>query len=523
MFSLQTHAALLVLGCVALASSNHDLNENETYLEPYLNDLVDYRESAVGKQYIMLADLVDALPTFLVDLFIPLLIPGSTLTIPVNIEIPFEIPGKVPLPLNITVKNVTLKDLNEFKKLLPLKLVDHGKFTWHSLIEMDELDIDVAATLELLGQNLDVNIAMPLKNASIDLKTIVAFDRTKLCSVWGHVMTSSLECAVWPLSNYESDGVSGVNMTDLTISIDDFDFQMELVGMNSTALQSMLDQLKDSLLEVKPTILSNLPGNISQSIRSLANDAFLHSIPKFQREHPCEADPQLAPADIVNVSRMCISNNAAFVLKWLSHDCPAHFVSSSTSGYDVDQTRCMDMTEAFPGAVEGDILRVQTHAVAGLHHIIEPALRYVPNSNAAGFECSGATLTYHCDVVSVAPIDPSVMPSVSQICIMNHAGFVMWYEVQNQRTGSWADHTSHYPINQKKCINLGNVDGVMDGDQFKTRVHAIAGKENYVDRDLMYSDNGLIATYDCTGTTLNYHCRLLVGAEGDEAMSIFLA
>jgi len=236
----------------------------------------------------------------------------------------------------------------------------------------------------------------------------------------------------------------------------------------------------------------------------------------------CEADPQLSPADILNVSRVCISNNAAFVLKWLSQDCPAHFVSASTKGYDVDQSRCIDMTEAFPDAVEGDILRVETHAVAGLHHIIEPALRYVPNSNAAGFECSGTTLDYHCDLVSVAPIDPSVMPQVSQVCIMNHAGFVMWYEVENQRTGSWVDHTKHYPINQKKCINLANTDGIMEGDEFKTKVHAIAGKKNYVDRDLVYSDNGLTATYDCKGTTLNYHCRLLVGVEGDEAASMLL-
>jgi len=515
-------AALLVLGGVALASSNHDLNENERYLEPYLNDLVDYRESEVAKQYIMLAELVDALPTFIVDTFIPLLIPGSTLTIPVNLEITYEIPGSVPLPLKINVKNVTLKDLNSFKKLIPLKLVDDGKFTWHSLIEMDKLDIDVAATLEVLGQKLDVNISMPLTNPSIDMTAIVAFDRSKLCSVWGDVMTSSLECAAWALSNYESDGVSGVNMTALTISLSDFDFQMKLVGVDSPALQSLLDQIQDSLLEVKPTIISNLPGNISQSIRSLANDAFLHSIPKFQRDSPCEADPEVAPSDIINVSRVCISNNAAFELKWLTHDCPAHFVSSSTSGYDVDQTRCMDMTEAFPGAVEGEILRVQTRAVAGLHHIIEPALRYVPNSNAAGFECSGATLTYHCDVVSVAPIDPSALPRVSQVCIMNHAGFVMWYEMENQRTASWVDHTGHYPINQKKCINLGDTDGVTEGDQFKTKVHAILGKENYVDRDLLYSDNGLTATYDCTGTTLSYHCKLLVGVEGDEATSMLL-
>jgi len=491
-------------------------------LEPYLADLIDYRESDVGKQYIALANLVDALPTWIEDLFIPLFIPGSKVTIPINKEMVLEIPfGPFKItPLTFTLESVTLKDLDDFKKLRPLKLVD-GKFTWHSLIEMSKFDLEIAASAVVLGQKVDVGAAIFLKKPSIDMTTIIAFDRTKLCSVWGHVMTSSKECALWALSNYESDGVSGVNMTDLMISIEDFDFQFNVhgLGINDTVLQDDLDKLLEIM---KPAVISNLPGSISQAIRSFANDAFLHNIPKFQRDSPCKADPLVAPTKIVNVSRMCISNNAAFVLQWMSHDCPAHFASSQTKWYPVDQSQCMDMTEAFPNALEGDILRIQTHAAGGLHHIIEPALRYVPDSNAAGFQCSGTTLNYHCDFLSVAPIDPTEVPRVSQICMLNHAAFVMWYEVEDQRTRSSVNRTKSYPINQKQCINLGETDGVQDGDQFKALVHAVAGKNLYADRDFMYSDNGLTATYDCHGMTLGYHCNLLVGVQADDAKLILL-
>jgi hypothetical protein len=520
MFISKLYATCMALGSVAL--STHDLNENETYLEPYLDDLIDYRESEIGKRYIALANLVDALPTWLEDLFIPLFLPGSKVTIPINKEIAVTIPfGPFKFtPLTFTIESVTLKDLNAFKKLRPLKLVE-GKFTWHSLIEMSKFDIEFAANAVVLGQKVDVDVAMFLKNPSIDMSTIIAFDRTKLCSVWGDVMTSSKECALWALSNYESDGVSGVNMTDLAISIEDFDFQLSVhgLGINDTVLQDDLDKLFGI---VKPTLISNLPGSISQTIRSFANDAFLHQIPKFHRDSPCKADPLVAPTEIINVSRMCISNNAAFVLQWMSHDCPAHLASSQTKWYPVDQSQCMDMTEAFPDAVEGDILRIQTHAAGGVHHIIEPALRYVPNSNAAGFQCSGTTLMYHCDLLSVAPVDPAELPRVSQICMLNHAAFVMWYEVEDQRTGSSVNRTKSYPINQRQCINLGETDGVKEGDQFKALVHAVAGKNLYADRDIMYSANGMTATYDCHGMTLGYHCNLLVGVEADNATSMLL-
>ena len=66
-------------------------------------------------------------------------------------------------------------------------------------------------------------------------------------------------------------------------------------------------------------------------------------------------------------------------------------------------------------------------AIAGLTEVAMPALRfvsrrhslpeqasnvgtrvlgrYVPNSNSAGFECSGTTLDYHCEFDSLVPLN----------------------------------------------------------------------------------------------------------------------
>ena len=233
--------------------------------------------------------------------------------------------------------------------------------------------------------------------------------------------------------------------------------------------------------------------------------------------HGVVCDPNaFHAATAINVSRVCFANNGGYDLKWKYHNCPAHLVSSETPGYPIDQRKCMDVKDVFPDAVEGQVLRVASQAVAGIHEIIDPSMRYVPNSNSAGFECSGTTLDYHCDFLSVAPVDPSHLPQVSEVCVINHAGFVMYFDEQNVRTQSWMAHTGNYPIDQTRCIDLGSTDGAQEGDKFQTRVHAVAGKTRLAHRHVEYRNNHLKATFQCTGTTLNYDCSLLAVAARSE-------
>jgi len=498
----------------------HPLGEQEKYLQPYLEELVDYRDNPIARRYIALANLVDAVPTWIEDLLIPLFIPGSELTIPINAEIPLKIPLgpiKIPLPAKIKIVNLTMNDLNEFKTLRPLKLLSNSKFTWTGDINLKETSIVVNAQLVVFGHAVDVAVTMPLKNPKVIFTSVIAHNRTRLCEVWGKVMRSSATCAVWPFANHEALNVSGVNLTDFHISVSDFDFSMHVAGLGS--LDKLVAQALEKVLSaVKPKIIKDLPGIISETLRTKANDFLLHGLAKIQRESPCDA-VEFHAAKAINVSRVCFANNGGYDLRWKYHNCPAHRVSSDTPGYPIDQRKCMDVTEVFPDAVEGQVLRVATHAIAGIHEIIDPGLRYVPNSNSAGFECSGSTLSYHCDFLSVAPVDPLGLPQVSQVCIINHAGFVMYFEEQNIRTQSWIAHTGIYPIDQTRCIDLGTTDGVQEGDRFSTRVHAIAGKEQPADRAVEYRNNHLKATFECQGTTFNYDCSLLAVAAMAETQS----
>jgi len=264
---------------------------------------------------------------------------------------------------------------------------------------------------------------------------------------------------------------------------------------------------------MKPELLANLSTKYSQMALEMGNSVLLKQIPKMHAESPCGPDKT---APIMNVSRVCITNNGGYTLGFGYHDCPAHAISDQTSRFPIDQSRCTDVQQFLPEAQEGEVVRVATDAAAGLREIVDPAFRYVPNSNVAGFQCSGGTLTYNCALVSLVPQDPSILPPVSRVCVTNHAGFVMDYQLKNLRTQSWVAQSSSYPINQMKCLDLSSTAGVLEEDEFKIKVHAYLGKQNPTDRNVKYANNGLTAAFECTGTTLNFKCKLLVGASADQ-------
>jgi hypothetical protein len=157
----------------------------EKYLEPWdaVGDLVEYRDNPVLRKYIALANLVDALPTWLEDLFIPLFIPHSTLVIPVNDVIPLKIPignFTIPLPAHFTIKTVTMTDMNKFKTLKPTKLIPGTKFTWGGHISMHQTTIIVETELVVLGKTVTATFTLPLailtcNIASLRLSTERAF------------------------------------------------------------------------------------------------------------------------------------------------------------------------------------------------------------------------------------------------------------------------------------------------------------------------------------------------------------
>ena len=479
----------------------------EKYLEPHLEDLVDYRDNPVLKKYIALANLVDALPTWLEDLFIPLFLPGSEVTIPVNDEIDLKVHlanFSIPLPAKLTIKSITITDLNKFKTLKPIKLMPDTKYTWGGHISLKETTISVETELVVLGKTVTAKFTLPLANPDIQYSVIAAFNRTRLCDLWGEVMESSGSCALWPMFVDETAGISGLNLTTFEFSVSNFDFQIDVQGLGDDLDAQLKEELKVVVDIARPGIIANLPGSISQGIRSLVNTWAVGGLADMHKKSPCSVD-QLRPA--INVSQVCFLNNAGFALKWSMHNCPAHQVSHQTDPYPADVYECRNVQDLFPGVKPGEIIRVQTEAVAGLHELIDPAFRFQPEANSGGFECDGSTLIYNCGFVSVAPVDADELPEVESVCVMNHGGFAMNFQVTDVNGGG-STGSGTYPINKKQCLDLGQAGP--EGNEFKVSVKAVGGKNMEGNRHVNYKKNGYSALYQCKGSTMNYDCVLLV-------------
>jgi len=482
------------------------LSQDEQYLAPYSDELVHWRQSEIPalSRIVALTKIVDFVPTWLMNTFIPLFLPaGKTMDLNLAVtlhDMPFV--GDI----DLVAQNVTLLHLGALQNV-QIGLAPDGEFTWHAALMLEDLSIHASALMSLYGIPFNTSVGFSLTNLSIDVAGIVAFNRTRICDVWGDTFMSSLSCIAWPV--LEGDGVLGLKMTSLELNLLDFQLDMNLSNPDcADGCKPIHDQLVAIVDEMKPGLLANLSTQYSQMALEMGNNALKTYIPKLHADSPCTVD-QLAP--VVNVSRACITNNGGYTLGFGYHDCPAKTLSPLTSRYPIDQSRCVDVQDVLPHVAEGEVIRVTTDVAAGLDEIVSPAFRYAADSNVAGFQCGGGTLTYNCVLISLVPMDPSVLPPVSRVCITNHAGFVMDFQAKNLRTQSYVAQTGSYPINQMKCIDLGSTAEIMEGDELKLKVHAYLGKKNPTDRNVEYRDNGLTAAFECKGTTLNYQCKLLVG------------
>ena len=107
--------------------------------------------------------------------------------------------------------------------------------------------------------------------------------------------------------------------------------------------------------------------------------------------------------------------------------------------------------------------------------------------------------------------------AASKVCVDNSAGFVLNFWFDDLVTGDKSAPTENYPIDQYKCLSIGDaLPETQTGDLIMTYVKAVLGTTRSVDTAITYDATAPTATFTCTGTTLDYSCRLN-GEEMDAA------
>eukprot|EP01062_Namystynia_karyoxenos_P083840 TRINITY_DN973_c0_g1_i3.p1 TRINITY_DN973_c0_g1~~TRINITY_DN973_c0_g1_i3.p1 ORF type:complete len:704 (+),score=278.46 TRINITY_DN973_c0_g1_i3:82-2193(+) len=484
--------------------------DGESYLQPYSSELATW--SMHGK-FARLGRLIDFVPSWIINLVIDHFFHHGKAVVPLNVSIPLQLPaglGKATLALDA----LDVDGINSFTTLKPLKL--ESGFTWRAQLALKHLSVTAGAKLTLEagssvhglppGGAMDVQVSIPLEKVAVDLSVVVAMNSTRLCELSGQKQTSSLPCMLWPVAHAARGNtvMSGLNITHLSVSIGDLGLSVSGLGAGLDAVVN--GAVAEVMTTYKAPLLKALPNGISDTLKDLADSAAYKAIVKEQQEHPCGVTAA-APA----VSRVCVLNHAGFVMNWKFRDCASGAESPSSGNYPIMQKRCLEVT-GVPNATAGSVIRVVTDAAGGKRQVTAEALRYAPDSNEAVYTCRGTTLDYKCTLQSLTPVSPGTPPKVSKVCVANDAGFVLRWHATDRRTGGASSDSGDYPVDQTRCIDLGPIPGVKEGDSVDATVKAVLGKTKDVATPVIYSNSSYGATFTCRGTTLSYHCNLLTVA-----------
>jgi len=240
----------------------------------------------------------------------------------------------------------------------------------------------------------------------------------------------------------------------------------------------------------------------------------LDGVDLWHKERPCPVTEwgKIVDKEYVNVSRVCLLNNGGFAVTFAYHNCPGHQYAEASGSFPADVMECKDVQEIYPSIAEGETVRAATVADAGLHEILDPAIRFVPNSNAAGWECAytgRGTYNYDCKLLSVAPVDSRVLPEASKVCVINQAGFDMFFSLFDERSSRSSNSSYTYPVNQQECLSMKYIPDLQEGDEIKIVVQAVGANQKAANRKVVYKDNGLPVAFQCKGAVYDYDCDIL--------------
>ena len=101
-------------------------------------------------------------------------------------------------------------------------------------------------------------------------------------------------------------------------------------------------------------------------------------------------------------SRVCVNNDAGFVMHYHLTDLVTGNESPNTGDYPINQKICRDLSaDVIPDLQEGDIIQVNVHANWGVDHVADTPVQYKPGAGTRIYRCTGATLTYKCELENV--------------------------------------------------------------------------------------------------------------------------
>jgi hypothetical protein len=237
----------------------------------------------------------------------------------------------------------------------------------------------------------------------------------------------------------------------------------------------------------------------------------------------CSDTPTPSPSpeipDRPKASKICVNNQAAFLLSFQLWDTMTNFRLRETDGYNLGGRVCADVAK-IPQIAAGHPIVPVIHAAAGSRHSLESVV-YDPEAGMANITCTGTTGIYSCTLgASETPLKMFPFPQLpvysppihaKSVCMTNKAGFRMRFELWDTASSDLGIVSEEYNAGgdgDTQCLDGKDIEGIATRHPLAPVVYPVAGGP-LVFKSVLYDPDAAAATFVCTGGTFTYNCKLI--------------
>jgi len=242
----------------------------------------------------------------------------------------------------------------------------------------------------------------------------------------------------------------------------------------------------------------------------------------------CSQDSAPAPADwsdpgLTQASQVCVSNSGGYKLGFELWDTETNQRLPMTDTYASGGRACRDIGD-IPMVEGGHPIVTVIYVTAGKTITLSPVI-YDPGLDAMAssknITCVGGTGTPRCETYltdgSGAEVQQFPAPDLavwqpvvraSQVCLTNSGGFRLRFQLWNTAWNSLSPVSTSFDHSSSRCIPGNFTSEVQEANPLVPIVYVVGGGP-LMFHSVIYDVDAAAASYDCSGGTGSYSCKLI--------------
>jgi len=232
---------------------------------------------------------------------------------------------------------------------------------------------------------------------------------------------------------------------------------------------------------------------------------------------PGPTPPPEIETSLTRANSICVKNQAGFKMAYSLWDTATNMRLPQSSFYAMGNEECMEIS-SIPQVQANDPIVIVVETQGGYPSSFGAVSYDSIGSGVATVECSGATGGYGCSfeggqalvqVPNLAEIGAwTEQVYANKICVQNDAWFRLRVKLWDVASDVVGTESEPFDMGGSTCIDGTSLSGIQYGHPMAPIMYPQGGT-NLVFRTVLYSEEASAATYRCTGSSVNYDCRVV--------------